>query len=126
MTILVDTSVLVDHLRGDADSRRATSEAVRSGERLACSVVTKVEVLAGMRPDEERVTRRLLQALEWMPVDDAVAERAGALANRYLGSHPGVDPVDYIIAATAELNDAALWTRNLKHFPMFPRLTAPY
>lgn len=126
MTILVDTSVLIDHLRGHEAARQALAGAVEQGERLACSVVTKVEVLAGMRPDEEPATRRLLEALDWLGVDDAIAELAGLLANRYLRSHPGVDPVDFIIAATAETHDAALWTRNLKHFPMLPSLSPPY
>lgn len=126
MTILVDTSVLIDHLRGEDAARRALAGAVRGSHRLACSTVTKVEVLAGMRPVEEPATRRLLSVLEWLPVDDAVAERAGLLANHYLRSHPGVDPVDFIVAATAEVQDAALWTRNVKHFPMIPDLTPPY
>lgn len=91
-----------------------------------CSVVTKVEVLAGMRPDETPTTRRLLDALDWLPVDDRIAEAAGHLANRYRRSHPGVDPIDFIIAATAEAYDAALWTRNVKHFPMLPDLAPPY
>jgi len=38
-----------------------------------------------------------------MEFDDQIAERAGQLANRYLRSHPGVDPVDYVVAATALL-----------------------
>jgi predicted nucleic acid-binding protein len=59
-------------------------------------------------------------------VRHAIAERAGQLANRFLLSNPGVDPVDYIIAATSELHDAALWTRNIEHFPMFPDLEPPY
>ncbi len=126
MTILVDTSVLIDHLRGDEAAQRALVGAVEQGERLACSVVTKVEVLAGMRPGEEPATRRLLDALDWIDVDDGIAERAGAMANRYLRSHPGVDPIDFIIAATAEQHDAALWTRNIKHFPMFADLRSPY
>lgn len=126
MTVLVDTSVLIDHLRGDPDARQALRTAADGGERLAASVVTKVEVLAGMRPAEQAATRRLLDVLDWIPLDDAVAEHAGQLANRYLRSHPGVDPVDYVIAATADTLDAALWTRNLRHFPMFPELTSPY
>ncbi|MDP8931388.1 MAG: type II toxin-antitoxin system VapC family toxin [Actinomycetota bacterium] len=126
MTVLIDTSVLIDHLRGNPDARQALTMAADDGERLAASVVTKVEVLAGMRPEEEAATRRLLDVLDWIPVDDAIAEHAGQLANRYLRSHPGVDPVDSIIAATADTLDAALWTRNLKHFPMFPQLTSPY
>lgn len=126
MTILIDTSVIIDHLRGNPAARQALTTAAHDGERLAASVVTKVEVLAGMRPSEQQATRRLLDVLDWVPADDAIAGQAGEWANRYLRSHPGVDPVDYIIAATAASLDASLWTRNLKHFPMFPDLTAPY
>lgn len=126
MAVVVDTSVLIDHLRGDERARAALETAVEAGERLTASVLTKVEVLAGMRAPEARVTRRLLDRLDWIDVDDALAEQAGGLANQYLRSHPGVDPVDYVIAATALRLDAQLWTLNLKHFPMFPDLTAPY
>jgi len=124
--ILIDTSVLIDHLRGKVGAVDALQDAAEHGHRLAASVLTRVEVLAGMRPDEERVTRRLLDVLDWVPVDEAVAEDAGRLANYYLRSHPGIDSVDYVIAATADRMDALLWTRNLKHFPMFPGLRAPY
>jgi predicted nucleic acid-binding protein len=123
---MVDASVLIDHLRGNTAARGALEQVVTGGDRLAASVVVKVEILAGMRPDEERPTRSLLDAMEWFAVDDPIAERAGELANRYLRSHPGVDPVDYIIAATAVAHEASLWTKNLKRFPMFPDLRAPY
>ncbi|HVL98027.1 MAG TPA: type II toxin-antitoxin system VapC family toxin [Egibacteraceae bacterium] len=126
MTIVIDTAVLIDHLRGSDAARQALRAASDSGERPASSLVTKVEVLAGMRASEEDATRRLFAVVEWIPVDDEIAERAGWLANRFLRSHPGVDPVDHIIAATVERMDARLWTRNLKHFPMFPGLAAPY
>ena len=126
MTILVDTSVLIDHLRGIPAARDALAGAAVSGRPLAGSVVTRVEVLAGMRPSEERPTRSLLDSLDWEPVGVEIADRAGELANRYLRSHPGVDPVDYIIAATAERLEAELWTRNVKHFPMLPGLRSPY
>ncbi|QBI20224.1 type II toxin-antitoxin system VapC family toxin [Egibacter rhizosphaerae] len=126
MTVLLDTSVLVDHLRGREEARQALRRALSHGEPLTASVVTKVEVLAGMRASEEEATRTLFRAVEWIAVDDGIAERAGQMANRFLRSHSGVDPNDYIIAATAEQLEAQLWTRNLKHFPMFPHLTSPY
>ena len=126
MAIVVDTSVLIDHLRGVEAAREALRGATAAGERLVASVLTRVEVLAGMRGPEERATRRLLDSLDWIEVDAELAERAGMLANRYLPSHAGVDPVDYVIAATAEHLDARLWTRNVRHFPMFPELESPY
>ena len=126
MTIVVDTSVLIDHLRGDERAHRTLRAAADDGERLVASVVTRVEILAGMRADEETSTRRLMRVLDWIPVDDVIAEQAGQLAHRYLRSRPGVDPVDYIIAATTRTLDAALWTRNIKHFPMMAGLAPPY
>lgn len=46
MTVLVDTSVLIDHLRGHRPAREALEAAVGRGELLVASVLTKVEVLA--------------------------------------------------------------------------------
>lgn len=124
--IVVDTSIVIDHLRGDERARNALSEALQDREGLHASVMSKVEVLAGMRDEEETRTRRLLDLLEWVPVSDTIAERAGDLARSYLSLHPGVDPVDYVIAATTEQLGAELWTRNAKHFPMFAQLPDPY
>ncbi len=126
MPIVVDTSVLIDHLRGDERARLAIRQAIEERELMAASVLTKVELVAGMRPDEERATRGLLETFEWVEVDDELAERAGQYANRYRRSYPSVDPVDYVIAATAERLGAELWTVNFRHFPMFPELTTPY
>lgn len=83
-------------------------------------------MLTGMRPRKERETRRLFESLEWIAVDADLADRAGRLTNAYKRSHPGIDPVDYVIAATTERLGADLWTLNLKHFPMFPGLQPPY
>lgn len=124
--IVLDSSILVDHLRGDERAHAALLSAIADRERLVASVLTRVEILAGMRPTEETATRQLLGSLEWIGVDEELAEHAGLLASRYLRSHPGVDPVDFVIAATTERLNATLWTLNLKHFPMFPDIAAPY
>jgi len=48
------------------------------------------------------------------------------LARTYLRSHPDIEVVDYVIAATVEELAAELWTRNAKHFPMFADLPRLY
>jgi predicted nucleic acid-binding protein len=73
MAIVVDTSVLIDHLRGEMGACDAR-------ECLVASALAKVEILAGMGTGEKRVARRLLDSLDLIDVDDAVAERAGLLA----------------------------------------------
>ncbi|WP_167761097.1 type II toxin-antitoxin system VapC family toxin [Geodermatophilus sp. DF01-2] len=125
MTVLVDTSVLIDHLRGSADAT-AVLERERSAGPLHASEITRLEVLAGMRAGEEQRTRFLLSALRWHPVDAEVAERAGELGRTWLPSHHGIDGADLAIAATAILLDARPLTRNVRHFPMFAGLRAPY
>jgi predicted nucleic acid-binding protein len=125
MTTVVDTSILIDLLRGEPAARFAIRDARQAGP-LHASEVTRLEVLAGMRPREERATRSLFEALIWHPLDAGIAEVAGDLGRRWLPAHGGIDSADLAIAATAVILDARLYTRNVKHFPMFDGLSAPY
>lgn len=124
--ILADTTILVDHLRGHPHATDAIAGRRRRGDRLAASTVTWVEVLGGMRSAERRATLRLLDLFDWYPVSVRIADRAGEFARRYRRSNVGMDHLDAIVAATADLAGAALWTRNVKHFPMFEELAPPY
>lgn len=125
MTALVDTSILIDYLRGYQPAAQLL-EHERSLAVLYASEMTRLEVLAGMRPAEELRTRTLLSALEWHPVDEQVAEQAGALGRQWLPSHHTIDGADLAIAATAIRTNSRLLTRNVKHFPMFEDLRSPY
>ena len=124
--IVADTSVLVDALRGRPAATAAIDAAFDRGEEVTASVVSKVEVGRGLRAHEKRAVRALLELIRWVPVDEAVADLAGEYARTYRASHQGIDVPDFIIAATAMRADAELWTRNVKHFPMFVALEAPY
>jgi predicted nucleic acid-binding protein len=125
MSAVIDTSVLIDVLREHPGARELLV-AHRQAGRLHASEVTRLEVLAGMRSDEEARTRQLLSALNWHPIDADVAEEAGRLGRRWLPSHSGIDAADLAVAATATLLSAELLTTNLRHFPMFPDLSHPY
>lgn len=125
VTALIDTSVLIDYLRGHQQAA-AVLERERAAGPLQASEITRLEVLAGMRSEEEEATRSLLSALAWHPVDADVAEDAGALGRRWLPSHHTIDGADLAIAATAIRTGSRLLTRNVRHFPMFPDLHAPY
>ena len=125
MTALVDSSILIDYLRGNQLAARVLEDERGLG-LLHASEITRLEILVGMRPAEERPTRLVLSALVWHPVDENVAEQAGALGREWLPSHRGIDGADLAIAATAVTLEARLLTRNVKHFPMFPDLRSPY
>lgn len=125
MSAVVDTSVLIDVLRKTPGARDAIAAAL-DDEPLHSSMVVRAEVLIGMRAEEEEETRNLLDGLRWLPVDEAVAEEAGQLGRRWRRSHSGIDAADFIVAATATILRLPILTRNVKHFPMFPDLAAPY
>jgi predicted nucleic acid-binding protein len=125
MTALVDTSVLIDYLRGHPQAGEVL-EVERAVNPLHSSEITRLEILSGMRPHEEAGTRALLNTLVWHPVDEEVAEQAGVLGRRWLASHHTIDSADLAIAATAILCGSRLLTRNVRHFPMFEDLRSPY
>ncbi len=125
MNVLVDTSVLIDVLRGEVAAASILRSARATG-LLHASEVTRLEVLAGMRAQEEVPTRALLAVLTWHALDEEVADKAGELGRTWLPGNRGIDAADLAIAATALLLDAQLLTKNVKHFPMFAGLSSPY
>ncbi len=125
MTVVFDTNVLVDHLRRRPTATATLLDALRSGRRVTASVMSRVEVRRGSRAHQAEGIDELDVFIDWVPVDHAIAARAAAHAERFGASH-GADAVDYVVAATAERLDADLLTRNVRDFPMFPDLEAPY
>jgi predicted nucleic acid-binding protein len=125
VSFLVDTSVIIDYLRDNVGATTLLEEA-QAASSLHASEITRIEVLAGMRPEEATDTRSVLSVFLWHPVDEEVAEVAGALGRQWLPSHHTIDAGDLAIAATAQIADLSLLTMNVRHFPMFEDLTAPY
>lgn len=119
---LLDSSVLIDYLRGHPEAQAAVD---RATEPVA-SEISRYEVLAGVKQGEETLTEDVLGLPAWIDVDEAIARRAAELARHYRASFSGIEDTDYLIAATALDLEARLLTANVKHFPMFPDLVAPY
>jgi predicted nucleic acid-binding protein len=123
LTIVLDTSVLIDHLRASASATRFLASL---NDRPSCSEISRIEVVQGLRSSERRAADKLFALVAWIPVSEVVARRAGELGRQWRRSHPGIGVADLAIAATAQELDAGLATRNLKYFPMFEDLRTPY
>jgi predicted nucleic acid-binding protein len=80
----------------------------------AFSTISELELWQGVRPGEEERHEALLALLERVPLDSAIARRAGDLRRRV-----GLDKLslpDAAIASSAELTGRVLLTRNLHDF----------
>ena len=115
--------MLIDHLR----AATAATEYLHGLEaQPACSEISRIEVIQGLRSAERRKANALFALIDWVPITETIAQRAGELGRKWRRSHPGIGVADLAIAATAEQLEATIATLNLKHFPMFRNLRAPY
>jgi predicted nucleic acid-binding protein len=124
--ILVDSDILIAHLRGVGPAREWLTEARTTTGPLAVSVVCVAEITGGMRSAERREVWRLLGRLRKQPVDELTARRAGEFMRIHHRSHQGIGLGDYLVAATADVRGLELVTLNVKHFPMFKGLRPPF
>ena len=128
-TLLLDTCVLMDHLRGYEPAKGwLTEEAAKGDVRFVYSVITLTELLSGLsglsglswRGADGRQKEAILALLSLMdpiPVSVSIAAHAADYVREW-GKSRGVAVPDALIAATAQDVGAVLVTRDASHFPM--------
>ena len=102
--LLVDTDVLIDHLRGARRLRRPNQV------ELGYSVITRCELVAGPQSQQKEVSTLLASMNEW-ELDGRTAQAAGLIRRE-----AGIATPDALIAATAVANGLDLVTRNRSDF----------
>lgn len=107
--VLLDTDVLVDHLRG---TRELSARLAGS----SFSTITRAELYSGRQTDE-RIVDRLLDQFEELSVDRKIAEEAGRIRRE-----TNIRLPDALIAATAQVAKLPLHTRNTRDFGKVRRL----
>ena len=118
MTLLLDTTVLIDALRHRQGRRELLAEMVHLGHTLATTTINLAEIYAGMQPAEEARTTMFLDGLEYYPVTTAVARRAGRLKWEWSRKGRTLALDDMLIAAAALEHGLTLMTDNRIDFPM--------
>ena len=121
--LLFDTTILVDHLRGNKDARSF----IKSTQDAKCiSVITRAELFAGVfDADEQAKVEALLSMFRVFDITPRIAEQGGYFKRDFQPSH-GTGLADALIAATADIHAAQLVTLNVKHFPMLDDVLVPY
>lgn len=120
---IIDTDIAIDFLRGETN---ALAHLKAEAEFVCFSAVTVAEIYAGIRgKKEEAEVERFFSIFPVIAVTNDIARHAGRLVNRYRASH-SVELPDALIAATCMISDSDLHTLNVRHYPMFAGLKAPY
>lgn len=111
--LLLDTNVLIDHLRGDPEATAILRDVEAGRVHASLSVITESEILSHPRLtlSQLRQIETLLAVFPKVAVTSRVARLAAQFRRRYR-----IDLPDALIAATAAIANATLVTRNLKHF----------
>ena len=116
---LLDTNVLIEILKGDAETK-ARVETLDGP--LAVSAISAMELFYGAR-DKAEVARleRFLGLFRIVQIDHAISLRGVDLVRGFAKSH-GLDIPDALIAATALEKGFSLLTYNRKDFRFIPGL----
>ena len=122
-SILLDTDVLVDFLRGHS---KAMALFKASAARIILSTIVVAELYAGVKGDtEQAILDDFVSLFRIVPVNVNIAKAGGLYKQKYGKSH-GVGRADAILGATAEAENAELKTLNTKHYPMLKGLKPAY
>ncbi len=118
MSVLIDSDIVIEVLRGRDQAILAQwSVLAASTLPILVSPITFAEIGAGALAGEMPMIARFFAPLTCVDLDEKIGQLAGEYLRRYSKSH-NVKIADALIAASAVQNQAALWTRNRKHYPM--------
>jgi predicted nucleic acid-binding protein len=118
--IAIDSSVLIDIIGGDARADAAVAaveEAMARGPVVVCDVVLS-EVVAGLGQSAIVVERLEETGIEYLPLEQRSAARAGEMQRRYhqRGGERQRTVPDFLIGAHALLQCKGLITRDAGFF----------
>jgi predicted nucleic acid-binding protein len=115
--VLLDTTVLIDALRGRHAADRLRSLRRRGDTPFVCAINVE-EVFRGLRRSEERLAERLISGLRVAPLGDTEGRRAGIWRRTFASRGRTLSQADCLVAAAAAGIGGRLATGNPKDFPM--------
>ncbi len=124
--VVFDTSVLIDYLRGNKSAVDVIERVARGEVDGYISVVTEAELYAGKECGTEAGLARVKNIIPLFTkilLNNEIAHQAGLFRRKYRIEIP-----DAIIAATATVSQASVWTKNVSDFGVIKETTVedPY
>jgi predicted nucleic acid-binding protein len=117
---LLDTSFIVDHLRGMPEAVQRLRRIVEQGDLPFVNDIVTAEAWAGAPSDDDPALTSLLEFLEFIAAGPMHAKTAGRWRARSRAAGHDIGIADALIAACAEDSHASVLTRNVRDFAQTP------
>lgn len=118
MIVVLDTTVLIDLLKGIETVGKQVRDLHIAGDRPATTAINVEEIYRGLRTREKNAATELFDWLHILPIGRSEAELAGSWRRKYSSEGLTLSQADCLVAATAFASGAILATGNPKDFPM--------
>ena len=126
MMVCLDTSFIVDLLRGNKEARALLVQVRSQPDTPTIAAPTVMELMSSAKRDlggaEQVRVDEFLAGIEVLSLDAASARLAGEVEAKLILAGETVPAVDVMIGAIARHHNEALITRNTKHFNRVPGL----
>ena len=123
---LLDTTVLIDHLRDLEPIQDFLLGLLQDGHVLGTSCVNLAEVERGLSPAQRERAAAFLERLAFFITTREAATRAGRYQNEQARRGITLHTGDALVAGTARVHGAVILTDNVADFPMTDiRVEAP-
>lgn len=120
MYLLLDSTIVIDYLRGVPAARTRVRRIFEDGDQPSVNGVVVCEVRAGLKDADVAAFDSLLEPIEFLQPGPASAVRAGQWRAEARLHGRVLSLGDALIAAAAEAADAAVLTRNVRDFALTP------
>ena len=119
--MILDTSFVIDLMRGAKKAVEKLEEFERSGEAIYLTAPTIYELFLGIAlsrasDSEKQRVEEVLREQVVLPLDEDAARAAGELQGELMREGVPIDPLDALIAGIAVARGERVATRNVKHF----------
>jgi predicted nucleic acid-binding protein len=120
MRYVLDTTFVIDHLRGVPEATARLARLAELGDGVFITEVVACEAWAGARSSADRSLTALLRYAEFVSPGPDQAKQAGRWRAEARASGRMLSLADALIAAVADALGASVVTRNVRDFALTP------
>lgn len=115
-TVIVDTDVAIDYLRGIQYANNLML-GLWDNNTAHLSILSAYELYAGMRDNETEDTENFIDACIIEPVTIEITRKAGEIYRQYRKEGLTLTSIDCLVNASAVVGGHKIATKNKEHYP---------